>query len=139
MLCTSYALADELGARVSRAIVHMRGMRLGAYLDAFRAVPDAVLLTPAAWAGVSLPGMVDHVVMISPDSMTTAHSASNDELSSMDDDALTAAVSTLAAHITEARGAAKSSTAPPSRRRPPGGSAVTPASSPSSMGRTASR
>ena len=61
--CTSYALADELGARVPRAIVHMRGARLGAYLDAFRAAPDAMLLTPAAWAGVSLPGMVDHVVI----------------------------------------------------------------------------
>ena len=40
-----------------------RGVRLGAYLDAFRAAPDGVLLTPAAWAGVSLPGMVDHVVI----------------------------------------------------------------------------
>ena len=63
VLCTSYALVEELATRVSSAIVHARGVRLGAYLDAFRAAPDSVLLTPAAWAGVSLPGMVDHVVI----------------------------------------------------------------------------
>ena len=63
VLCTSYELADELGARISSAIVHTRGVRLGAFLDAFRAAPDGVLLTPAAWTGVSLPGMVDHVVI----------------------------------------------------------------------------
>ena len=63
VLCTSYELADALGARIASAIVHMRGVRLGAFLDAFRAASDGVLLTPAAWTGVSLPGMVDHVVI----------------------------------------------------------------------------
>ena len=56
VLCTSYRLAEELGSRVEAAIVHERGVRLSGYLDAFRAAPDGVLLTPAAWAGVSLPG-----------------------------------------------------------------------------------
>lgn len=63
VLCTSYALAEELGSRVEAAIVHERGVRLSGCLDAFRAAPDGVLLTPAAWAGVSLPGMVDHLVI----------------------------------------------------------------------------
>ena len=63
VLCTSYKLVDELGARIPSAIVHARGVRLGAFLDAFRTAPHGVLLTPAAWAGVSLPGMVDHVVI----------------------------------------------------------------------------
>ena len=63
VLCTSYALAEELGSRVEAAIVHERGARLYGYLDTFRTAPDSVLLTPAAWAGVSLPGMVDHLVI----------------------------------------------------------------------------
>ena len=63
VLCTSYKLVDELGARIPSAIVHARGVRLGAFLDDFRTAPHGVLLTPAAWAGVSLPGMVDHVVI----------------------------------------------------------------------------
>ena len=63
VLCTSYRLAEELGSRVEAAIVHERGVRLSGCLDAFRAAPDGVLLTPAAWAGVSLPGMVDHLVI----------------------------------------------------------------------------
>ena len=63
VLCTSYRLAEEIGSRVEAAIVHERGVRLSGCLDAFRAAPDGVLLTPAAWAGVSLPGMVDHLVI----------------------------------------------------------------------------
>ena len=64
VLCTSYALVEELAARLSgAAVVHVRGTRLGSCLDAFRADPRAVLLTPAAWTGVSLPGLVDHVVI----------------------------------------------------------------------------
>ena len=63
VLCTSYALVDELAKRVSSPVVHVRGARLGSCLDAFRADRRAVLLTPAAWSGVSLPGLVDHVVI----------------------------------------------------------------------------
>ena len=63
VLCTSYALVDELAKRVSSPVVHVRGARLGSCLDAFRADSRAVLLTPAAWSGVSLPGLVDHVVI----------------------------------------------------------------------------
>ena len=63
VLCTSYALVNELAKRVSSPVVHVRGARLGSCLDAFRADRRAVLLTPAAWSGVSLPGLVDHVVI----------------------------------------------------------------------------
>lgn len=63
VLCTSYTLAGELGKRVPDARVHVKGRRLGSDLDAFRADPRGVLLTPAAWAGISLPGLVDHVVI----------------------------------------------------------------------------
>ena len=63
VLCTSYTLVLELAARVSPAIVHRRGTRLASRLGAFRARSDAVLLTPAAWTGVSLPGLVDHLVI----------------------------------------------------------------------------
>ena len=63
VLCTSYRLAGELAARGRDAIVHAHGTRLASRLDAFRTDPNAVLLTPAAWTGLSLTGLVDHVVI----------------------------------------------------------------------------
>ena len=63
VLCTSYGLAKALAARVADVVLHARGTRLAGCLDAFRASERAVLLTPAAWSGVSLPGLVDHVVI----------------------------------------------------------------------------
>ena len=63
VLCTSYDLVRELAERVPDPLVHVRGTRLGSCLDAFGADPGAVLLTPAAWTGVSLPGLVDHLVI----------------------------------------------------------------------------
>ena len=53
----------ELAPRVRDAIAHAQGERLASRLDAFRADPNAVLLTPAAWTGLSLPGLVEHVVI----------------------------------------------------------------------------
>lgn len=63
VLCTSYQLAGELALRLRNPIAHARGERLASRLDAFRADASAVLLTPAAWTGLSLPGLVDHVVI----------------------------------------------------------------------------
>ena len=63
VLCTSYRLADELASRVRTPTVHVHGTRLASCLESFRAEPDAALLTPAAWTGVSLPGLVDHLVI----------------------------------------------------------------------------
>ena len=63
VLCTSYRLATELAPRVRNPIAHAQCERLASRLDAFRADPNAVLLTPAAWTGLSLPGLVEHVVI----------------------------------------------------------------------------
>ena len=63
VLCTSYRLAGELVPRVRDAIAHARGERLASRLDAFRADANSVLITPAAWTGLSLPGLVDHVLI----------------------------------------------------------------------------
>ena len=63
MLCTSHALVEELAERVTSPVVHGRGTRLASHLGAFRRDPGAVLLTPAAWSGVSLPRIVEHVVI----------------------------------------------------------------------------
>ena len=63
VLCTSHDLVGELAERVTDPVVHARGARLASCIDAFRDRSDAVLLTPAAWTGVSLPGLVDHVVI----------------------------------------------------------------------------
>ena len=63
VLCTSYALAEALATRAPGAILHACGTRLASWLEAFRRDPNAVLLTPAAWSGLSLPGLVGHVVI----------------------------------------------------------------------------
>ena len=63
VLCTSYRLAEELAARVRGAVAHPRGTRLASWLEAFRADANGVLLTPAAWAGLSLERCIDHVVV----------------------------------------------------------------------------
>ena len=63
VLCTSHDLVGELAARVTDPVVQDRGARLASCFDAFRARSDAVLLTPAAWTGVSLTGLVEHVVI----------------------------------------------------------------------------
>ena len=43
VLCTSYALAEELAARGRDAIVHVRGTRLASWVEAFRTDAHAVL------------------------------------------------------------------------------------------------
>ena len=63
VLCTSYQLAGELAARVRHAVTHACGTRLASWLEAFRADAHGVLLTPAAWTGLSLPGCIDHIVI----------------------------------------------------------------------------
>ena len=63
VLCQSYADAQVLGQRVAGALVHRKGQPLAPLLEAYKATPDAVLLTPAAWAGVNLPGLVQQLVI----------------------------------------------------------------------------
>jgi Rad3-related DNA helicase len=63
VLATSYGDAEAIVRRVEGGILHKRGQKLDGVLDAFRADPAAVLVSPAAWAGVSLPGLISHLVI----------------------------------------------------------------------------
>lgn len=63
VLTASYADADAIGSKLRDVLVHGRGTKLGYWIEQFKAAPDAVLLTPAAWAGVDLPGLISHVVI----------------------------------------------------------------------------
>ena len=65
VLCASYGDADELANRLGdTAMVQRRGQRLGPLVAQFRQKENAVLVTPAAWAGLDLPYIVDNVVIV---------------------------------------------------------------------------
>lgn len=63
-LAPSFADVDEIARRVEGVIAHRRGERLAAHLEAFRSSANGALVTPAAWAGTDLPGLLDHVVIL---------------------------------------------------------------------------
>ena len=63
VLSPSYNEAAALGARIPGAVVHHRGEPLAHHLEAYRANGSACLITPAAWTGVDLPGLIDHLVI----------------------------------------------------------------------------
>lgn len=63
VLCASFDDVAALGALVPGALLHARGTKLARWVDAFLADPRAVLLTPAAWAGLDLPRAIAHVVI----------------------------------------------------------------------------
>ena len=63
-LAPSFADVDEIARRVEGVIAHRRGERLAAHLEAFKGSADGALVTPAAWAGTDLPGLLDHVVIL---------------------------------------------------------------------------
>jgi len=65
VLCASYGDAGALAERLpAETIVQRRGEPLAPLVERFRAEPGAVLLTPTAWAGLDLPGLVDNVVIV---------------------------------------------------------------------------
>ena len=65
VLCASYGDADELTDRLGdTALVQRRGQRLGPLVEQFRQEKNSVLVTPAAWAGLDLPYLVDNVVIV---------------------------------------------------------------------------
>jgi hypothetical protein len=65
VLTPSYADMDLLApALPSGAILHRRGEALGPLVQRFVADPRAILVTPAAWAGLDLPGMIDNLVVL---------------------------------------------------------------------------
>ena len=44
-------------------LMHMRGEGLAPLLTAYKLKNDAILVSPGAWEGVDLPGLVDHLVI----------------------------------------------------------------------------
>jgi ATP-dependent DNA helicase DinG len=65
VLCASYSDADQLASRLGdTAVIQMRGQRLGPLVDRFRQSTGGILVTPAAWAGLDLPYIVDNVVIV---------------------------------------------------------------------------
>lgn len=63
VLTTSYSDAAALADRLPTVLVHQPGIKLTELVERYKADPAAVLITPAAWTGVSLPGLVDHLVI----------------------------------------------------------------------------
>jgi ATP-dependent DNA helicase DinG len=65
VLCASYSDAEALRAKLpGHMTVQQRGQRLATLLDRFASEPGAVLVTPAGWAGIDLPHLVDNVVVV---------------------------------------------------------------------------
>lgn len=52
--------ARELGVDLAE---HARGSRLTDYLTAFKEDPNGMLITPAGWEGLNLPGLLSHVII----------------------------------------------------------------------------
>lgn len=66
VLVPSYEDVRQLGIILgwrSDFIFHDQTTLLSSVLDMFKAKHDAVLVTPAAWEGVDLPGMIQHLVI----------------------------------------------------------------------------
>lgn len=66
VLVASYADADALAGsltEIGHLLVHRRGQLLQSLLPAFKEQPQAMLITPAGWEGLDLPGLIDHLVI----------------------------------------------------------------------------
>ena len=63
VLVPSFADVDAMAPRVPGIVAHRRGEALAVHLETLKSSPDGVLVTPAAWAGTDLPGLLDHVVI----------------------------------------------------------------------------
>lgn len=65
VLCASYADVQELAQRLGTGVIaQQRGQPLTPHIERFRADPTGVLVTPAAWAGLDMPHMIDNVVIV---------------------------------------------------------------------------
>jgi ATP-dependent DNA helicase DinG len=65
VLCASYGDVAALAERLPPGtIAQQRGEALAPLVERFRGEPGAVLVTPAAWAGLDLPGLVENVVIL---------------------------------------------------------------------------
>ena len=63
VLTPSFDLTETLGEQIPDVTCHRRGESVAPLLDDFRKNPAAVLITPSAWEGVNLPGLVRHLVI----------------------------------------------------------------------------
>lgn len=65
VLCASYGDVEELAKRLAGTpLLQRRGEPLPSLVERFRETERAVLVTPAAWAGLDLPHLVDNVVIL---------------------------------------------------------------------------
>ena len=64
VLATSFEDVEQMAERVDGIIAHRRGEKLMGHLEALKADPSAVLVTPSAWTGVDLLGLLSHVVIL---------------------------------------------------------------------------
>ena len=64
VLVPSFTDVEEMARRIEGIVAHRRGEKFAARLDAFRSSANGVLVTPAAWAGTDLPGILGHVVVV---------------------------------------------------------------------------
>ena len=63
VLVPSYGMAAQLVRRVPGCLEHRRGIPLQAAVEEYMATPGCCLVTPGAWVGVNLPGMVQDLVI----------------------------------------------------------------------------
>ena len=64
VLAPSFADVEEMACRVEGIIAHRRGEKVAIHLDALASSPSGALVTPSAWAGTDLPGILDHIVIV---------------------------------------------------------------------------
>lgn len=67
VLTTSYRDAALIGNHPLVApltpLIHQKGTPLSGSLDEYRSSPGTILITPSAWTGINLPGLVDNLVI----------------------------------------------------------------------------
>jgi ATP-dependent DNA helicase DinG len=63
VLVPSYGDVDRLAALLPSAIIHRPGVPVQKVLEAYRSTPGCCLITPGAWVGADLPGLIQNLVI----------------------------------------------------------------------------
>ena len=63
MLVPSYADVERLVPLLPSVIAHRQGVPVQKVLEAYRATPNCCLITPGAWIGADLPGLIQNLVI----------------------------------------------------------------------------
>lgn len=65
VLTTSFSDAQEIGGLIEdlKPLIHTRGTKLEQLIAEYKSAPGQILISPSAWEGVNLPGMVDELVI----------------------------------------------------------------------------